>query len=48
MVLVHVGTNKVSKGSWEVMEAKFRLLGRRLKFKTSMAAFSELLPMPRV
>ena len=46
-VVVHVGTNDVGKGSREVLEAKFRLLGRRLKARTPKVAFSEVLPVPR-
>lgn len=47
-VVVHVGTNDVGKCSREVLEQKFRLLGRRLKARTSKVAFSEVLPVPRV
>ena len=46
VVVVHVGTNDVGKGRRDVLEAKFRLLGKRLKSRTSMVAFSEMLPVP--
>lgn len=47
MVVVHEGTNDMGKGSREVLEGKFRLLGKNLKSKTTMVAFSEILPVPR-
>lgn len=47
VVVVHVGTNDVGKAKQSVLEAKFRLLGRRLKSRTSKVAFSEVLPVPR-
>lgn len=47
MVVVHVGTNDTGKGRRDVLEAKFRLLGKRLKSRTSMVAFPEMLPVPR-
>ncbi|XP_075774322.1 uncharacterized protein LOC142825946 [Pelodiscus sinensis] len=47
VVVVHVGTNDVGKSRRDVLEAKFRLLGKRLKSRTSMVAFSEMLPVPR-
>uniref|UniRef100_A0A8C3IA66 SGNH hydrolase-type esterase domain-containing protein n=1 Tax=Chrysemys picta bellii TaxID=8478 RepID=A0A8C3IA66_CHRPI len=47
VVVVHVGTNDIGKGRRDVLEAKFRLLGKRLKSRTSMVAFSEMLPVPR-
>ncbi|XP_075768138.1 uncharacterized protein LOC142821193 isoform X1 [Pelodiscus sinensis] len=40
-------TNDVGRGRREVLEAKFRLLGKRLKPRTSMVAFSEMLPVLR-
>uniref|UniRef100_A0A8C3F4Q9 SGNH hydrolase-type esterase domain-containing protein n=1 Tax=Chrysemys picta bellii TaxID=8478 RepID=A0A8C3F4Q9_CHRPI len=46
VVVVHVGTNDIGKGRRDVLEAKFRLLGKRLKSRTSMVAFSEMLPVP--
>ena len=46
-VVVHVGTNNMGKCSREVLEAKFRLLRRKLKAKTSKVAFSEVLTVPR-
>ncbi|XP_050804876.1 uncharacterized protein LOC127048856 [Gopherus flavomarginatus] len=47
VVVVHVGTNDIGKGRKDVLEAKFKLLGKRLKSRTSMVAFSEMLPVPR-
>ena len=46
VVVVHVGTNDIGKGRRDALEAKFRLLGKRLKSRTSMVAFSEMLPVP--
>lgn len=43
----HVGTSDVGKGRREVLEATFRLLGRRLKSRTAVVVFSEMLPVPR-
>ena len=45
-VVDHISTNDVEKCSCEVLEAKFRLFGRKLKARTSKAAFSEVLPVP--
>lgn len=38
MVMVHVDTNDMGKGSRGVLKAKLRLLSRRLKSKTTMVA----------
>uniref|UniRef100_A0A8C3F9E0 Uncharacterized protein n=1 Tax=Chrysemys picta bellii TaxID=8478 RepID=A0A8C3F9E0_CHRPI len=46
VVVEHVGTNDIRKDRRDVLEAKFRLLGKRLKSRTSMVAFSEMLPVP--
>ena len=45
-LLVHVGNKDVGKCSHEVVEAKFWLLGKKLKARTSKVAFSEVLPVP--
>lgn len=37
-VVVHVGTRDIGKDSKEVLEARFRLLGRRLKSRISTVA----------
>lgn len=47
MIVVHVDTNDVGKGSREVLEAKFMLLGWKLKPMFPMEAFSEMPPVPR-
>lgn len=45
--LVNVGTSDIGKDWREALEAKFSLLGKRLKSNTSMVAFSEMLLVTR-
>ena len=45
--MLHVSTNEVGECIRNILEAKFRLLGRKLKARNSKAAFSEVLGVPR-
>lgn len=46
VVMAQVGINDIGKQRGEVLEAKFRCQGRRLKSKTSTIAFSKMLSTP--
>lgn len=45
VVMVDVDTKNVRKNGREVLEAKIRMLARRLKFRTSTVAFYEMFPI---
>ncbi|XP_072558777.1 uncharacterized protein [Paramormyrops kingsleyae] len=47
VVVVHVGTNDIGKGRRAVLQDKFIEVANKLRSRTSMVVFSEILPVPR-
>lgn len=47
VVMVHVGTNDIGKGRFEVLQDKFVELAGKLRGRTSKVVFSGILPVPR-
>lgn len=47
VVMVHVGTNDIGKGRFEVLQGKFVELAEKLRSRTSTVVFSGILPVPR-
>uniref|UniRef100_A0A8C4RFU8 Uncharacterized protein n=1 Tax=Erpetoichthys calabaricus TaxID=27687 RepID=A0A8C4RFU8_ERPCA len=46
VVIVHVGTDDMHKGSLSVLQTKFKELGAMLRSRTDEVVFSEVLPVP--
>lgn len=47
VVMVHVGTNDIGKGRFEVLQDKFVELAEKFRGRSSTVVFSEILPVPR-
>ena len=47
VVMVHVGTNDIGKGRFEVLQEKFVDLAEKIRSRTSKVVFSRILPVPR-
>ena len=47
VVMVHVGTNDIGKGRFEVLQEKFVDLAEKIRSRTSKVVFSGILPVPR-
>ena len=47
VVVLYVSTKDMGECSQKALDAKFRLLGKKLKARTSMVVFLEVLPLPR-
>ena len=47
VVMVHVGTNDIGRGRFEVLQDKFVELAEKIRSKTSAVVFSGILPVPR-